>query len=289
MKMKWIVVFSSLFILVSLAACAGTGSTQGLDGASGKFASGTQGQTQGAGSFQASDQPAAGDQAQAGSPYPGPGAYPAPGAGANSGGANSAGAPANASAGGAPAGGALATPQPGAAGEPRQDGELPPPLRLALGAVYLEATSTPLSAEQAGQLVTLWQEFSALSVQPPVNGQPPSGTLPSDGGQPPATPAGGSQPPAGNPPSGGQPGTMQDPPEVRALIEKIAAVLTPEQLQAIQAMPLNMQDVQALLVGMGLEEMSLPQDGSQSGAQGLPGMDPELLQAIIEFLQAKGQ
>ncbi len=101
---------------------------------------------------------------------------------------------------------------PGAAQTPGVPRDLPLAMQLALGTFKLEGTDYPVSAEQATSLLPLWKAARSLSQSETAAAE-----------------------------------------EIQALVKQIQQTMTPEQLQAIEAMSLSFQDVASLSQELGLE------------------------------------
>ena len=169
-------------------------------------------------------------------------------------------------------------------------------LQLLLGTLKFEGTTLAVTTEQANALLPLWQSYSALA----------QSMMPMGQGQPEATP---------------QTSTVDTEVQTQAseLTKQIQSVMTVEQIQAIADMKLTQETAQTIIQELGLG-MTDPQQGMGDGGQpqgtppaggtgggqppsgdqalGTPsadagqrgggrGIQPQLLEALIQLLEAK--
>jgi len=156
------------------------------------------------------------------------------------------------------------TPTPGAAdpGAAAKDGEraLSDQERFIIGVFTLEGTDLAVTADQADSLVPLWTSMKTYSRKP---GQMPAGSSDNNFGDAPAA----------TPEASGEPAQPADDfEEISALFAQIEAVLTTDQLAAIEALELDQEARKAFMEAEGSEMPAGEQPGQ--GAQTPPAGTP---------------
>ncbi len=156
------------------------------------------------------------------------------------------------------------TPTPDAAdpGAAAKDGERPlsDQERFIIGVFTLEGTDLAVTADQAASLVPLWTSMKAYSREP---GQMPAGSSDNNFGDTPAA----------TPEAGGEPAQpADDSEEISALFAQIEAVLTTDQLAAIEALELDQEALKSFIEAEGIEMPAGEQPGQ--GAQTPPAGTP---------------
>lgn len=160
------------------------------------------------------------------------------------------------------------TPTPDAAdpGAAAKDGERPlsDQERFIIGVFTLEGTDLAVTADQAASLVPLWTSMKTYSREPgQMPAQMPAGS--SDGNSEDA--------PAATPEADGEPAQpVDDSEEISALFAQIEAVLTADQLAAIEALELDQEALKSFMEAEGIEMPAgeQPGQGDQTPPAGTP-------------------
>jgi hypothetical protein len=149
-----------------------------------------------------------------------------------------------------------------------QPGEMQIPVesKLAYGTLQLEGSDLAVTAEQAAQLLPLWQQVQTFYAERGDGFMGGQGAAPQEGAtpDPSAMPAG----------QDGAPGRSQVDEELSAVYAQIEEVMTGEQMAAIEATELNTEDMQSLLSDLGIE-MPQRQEGDGAGMPPAGGPDAQ--------------
>jgi hypothetical protein len=141
-------------------------------------------------------------------------------------------------------------------------------LKLALGTLKLQGTDQAITADQSASLVSLWTEYQTLSASlNPQQGAP--GQDGSGQGQPPAQGQDPSAQVTPDPTQAAAAQAAQD--QLNAILDKIKAAMTEDQLKAIDAMQITQDTAQTIMTELGI---SVDQPGGKGGAMPGGGQPP---------------